>query len=81
MKTTRSMQAVVMLVAAIGLLAGGSQAATLTTSTTAPTVDGADIAMLDLTGISGVGKFWSGEGFAAGQTFTTGSNAGGYQRE
>jgi hypothetical protein len=57
---------------------GNAQAGTVTTNTAAPTVDGADIALLDLTGSAGQGKFWAGEGFAAGQTFTTGSDSGGY---
>jgi len=71
---------VVLAIAAVALVAvaTSAHAATLTTSTTAPTVDGADIAMLDLTGAAGQGKFWAGEGFAAGQTFTTGSASGGY---
>ena len=67
------------LVLGILILAMDStQAGTVTTNTAAPTVDGADIAMLDLTGSSGQGKFWAGEGFAAGQTFTTESAPGGY---
>ena len=77
MKTTRNMMTVVMMMAAIGL-AAGAQAATVSTSPTAPTVNGSDISMLDLTGASNQGKFWAGEGFAAGQTFTTGSDSGGY---
>ena len=77
MKTKRNMLTVVIAMAAIGL-ATGAQAATVSSNPTAPTVDGSDIALLDLTGVSGQGKFWAGEGFAAGQTFTTGSDPGGY---
>ena len=71
MKTTRVMLKVAMMVAAIGL-ATGAQAATISTSQTAPTVDGADIA-------SGPGttaawsKYWIWDGDVPGQTFTIGA--------
>ena len=58
---------------------GISLAATISAGTTAPTTDGSDISMLNLSGASGQGKFWAGEGFAAGQTFTTASDSVGYR--
>ncbi len=54
-------------------------AATMSVSTTAPTVDGADIAQLVGTSDAGgdQGHFWSNRP-DQGQTFTTGPNAAGY---
>ena len=57
-------------------------AATVTVSATAPTPDGDDISMLASAGQYDIGgdpgHIWSNRQ-AQGQTFTTGSNAGGYQ--
>ena len=61
------------------LVAGTAQAAFITVSASAPTVDGADIAVL--TGIQGntdsEDTLWSNKP-SRGQTFTTASNAAGY---
>jgi hypothetical protein len=67
-----------------GFLAGGNSAmgAVLITSNVAPVVDGADIAMLNMTGASGTSlgnstDIWSNQP-AQGQSFTTGSDATSY---
>lgn len=64
---------------AAGAIATGAQAAVITTSLSAPAVDGADIA--SLTGTSGstfsVGKWWT-DTSDPGQTFTTGISSAGY---
>ncbi|OQB82394.1 MAG: PEP-CTERM motif protein [Planctomycetes bacterium ADurb.Bin126] len=75
MKTRRSILTVVMAIAAIGLLAAAAQAATLSISTTTPTVDGADIA--NLAPGTGGEKLWT-DTRAIGQSFTTGSDPLGY---
>ena len=67
--------------AGIALSTSAANAATITGSSTAPTIDGADIA--SLTGGYDVdngdqGHLWSNRP-SMGQSFTTGSNAGGYQ--
>lgn len=60
------------------LNAGSANAATFAVSTTAPTVDGGDIAMLTSTDSDwGSSVIW-GDRPARGQTFTTGSAPGGY---
>ena len=73
MKTKRKILTVVMMIAAIGLLAGAAQAASISTSTTAPTVDGLDIASLPTTGTGAGVKYWHWDGWNAGQTFTIGA--------
>lgn len=70
MKTTRNMLTAVMMMAAIALLAGAAQAATLTIGSTAPAIDGEDIA--NLAPGTGGEKLWT-DTRAIGQTFTTGS--------
>jgi len=72
------MKKLLLALGVLGLAIRGAQANTVTTSTEAPAVNGSDIAALELTGSAGQGKFWSGEGFAAGQTFATGSGYGKY---
>lgn len=68
----------------LSISAGFANAAvTITSSATAPTIDGADIAMLNVTGrtfSAGIDSVFSGGTTrpAQGQSFTTGSNAGGY---
>ena len=60
---------------------GSAAAATISVSNSAPTVDGADIAMLITTGSFDIGgnegHIWTNRP-AQGQTFLTGSNAAGY---
>jgi len=75
MQTRRSILTVVTVFAAIGLLAATAQAATLSISTTTPTMDGADIA--NLTTGTGGEKLWT-DTRAIGQSFTTGSDPLGY---
>ncbi len=69
---------VILILAAVAVAASalttGVQAATISTSTTAPTVDGADIASLPTTGTSPGVKYWHWDGWNAGQTFTIGSD-------
>ncbi len=64
------------------LLLSPAMAATVTISTTAPTIDGADIANLsggsDAGGSGNNGHMWSNRPHQ-GQSFITGSNTGGYQ--
>ena len=59
------------ILGALLLTVNAPYAGTVTTNSVPPTVDGKDIAMLNLSGSAGQGKFFNGEGFAAGQTFIT----------
>ena len=61
-------------------VAGSVHAATVSVSSTAPTVDGEDIANLSGAADAGgdIGHMW-GDRPHQGQTFTTGTNGGGYQ--
>lgn len=64
--------------AGFAFTASWTNAATFSTSTTTPTVDGADIANLSSTDWDwGSSTLWSDRP-ARGQTFTTASDAGGY---
>ena len=91
MKTT-AQNTLFALAGIISIIATSLQAATISLSSTAPTVDGSDIAQLsdsglDVFGVSGftsvgddsgdAGDVWGGRG-AMGQTITTLSNADGY---
>jgi hypothetical protein len=68
-----------LILAGPALMLGLSQAATVTVSSTAPTVDGADIANNNGAVDAGgdLGHIWSNRPLQ-GQTFTTGNNVGGY---
>jgi hypothetical protein len=75
MKKTKLIAAIA---AGIGLAAFSVNAATMTVSASAPTVNGADIAQLVATDADwGSTSMW-GDRPARGQTFTTGSDVGGY---
>jgi MYXO-CTERM domain-containing protein len=67
--------------ASLAVTAGNLSAATMSVSSTAPTVNGADIAQLNVTGHldpgGDEGHVWSNRPLQ-GQTFTTGSNPAGY---
>lgn len=69
------------VVAAIAFAAASAHAGNITVSSTTPTVDGADIAMLNSAGQfdpgGDLGHIWSNRP-VHGQTFTTGSNPTGY---
>ncbi len=52
------------------------QAATITTSATAPTVDGLDIASLPIAGTSPGSKYWIWDGDSPGQSWTMGAEGG-----
>ncbi|PXA05095.1 hypothetical protein DDZ13_03785 [Coraliomargarita sinensis] len=64
----------------LSLLAGSLSinAATVTSTTSAPTIDGADIAMYTITDTDFGTSRLNGDRSARGQTFTTGSNSTGY---
>jgi hypothetical protein len=76
---TSSLNTLLALLSAIGITAPSMQAATISLSSTAPTVDGSDIAQLtSTTGLTGDnGDVW-GNRPAMGQSFTTLSNPDGY---
>jgi hypothetical protein len=89
---TSSLNTLLALLSAIGITAPSMQAATISLSASAPTVDGSDIAQLSdsglapfsVTGYTPVGDgsgdsgdVWGGRG-AMGQTFTTLNNPDGY---
>ena len=71
MRHTLAAMAIAMVLWAV-LLAGTATAATVTVSSTAPTVDGADMA--HLTGATSSDKFWT-DTTNHGQTFTTGGDS------
>ena len=75
MKKTKLITA--LAVAGLALAAASANAATISVSAGAPTVDGADIAQLVATDADWGTVMW-GDRPARGQTFTTGSDVGGY---
>lgn len=78
MKSNKKMKMTMAAAMAVAFTVGTSNAASVSTSASAPTVDGADIAQLVSTGEDwGTTAMW-GDRPARGQTFTTGNAAGGY---
>jgi fibronectin-binding autotransporter adhesin len=78
---TRNAITIILAIAMVLTPVTTAGAAGMTTSATAPVTDGADIFMLNTTGAYDIGgdqgHLWSNRA-AQGQTFTTGSDAGGY---